>query len=131
MENAEPLKIVTPRQERPGRRKADGTKSWRDVAPRWVLLAAITGLVFTVGWLYAKVEQADTLQMANLKASLDDAAAKAQSRLLERVAVTEEQQRQTNANVERLILRMDKRDEAIADLTTQIRLLTVQLRRSN
>lgn len=131
MDTNDPIKLVTPRAQTPGRRKGDGIRDWRVGAPRWALLLSITALLFATGWLVARLETSNGREMETLRAALEEAGAKAQNRLLERVAVTEEQQRQTNANVERLILRMDKRDEAIADLTTQLRLLTAELKRAN
>lgn len=128
MQEPDPLKLVTPR-EGPGRRKRDGVPQWQELAPRWLLVAIIPVLF---GWA---VYQQNARQVA-LEEALSDAANKAQTRLLERVAVTEEQQRQTNSNMEKLIMRLDKSDEvtqkqnaAITDLTVQLRLLTAQLKR--
>ena len=132
MDTPDPLKLVPTRADRPGRRKGDDAKPWQQIAPRWSLILAITGLVFTVGWQSARLEGQATLQ-----AAFADANAKAQARLAERVAVTEEQQRQseerqkrTEGNIDRMVVRMDKRDEAISELTTSLRLLTAELKRA-
>lgn len=126
MHDSDPaIKLVQPREGR-GRRKGDGLKTWQEAAPRW-LLVAIVGV--SVPWA---VYQQNARYVA-LEEALRDADQKQMTRFLERLAVAEEQQRHFTVSLERVLVRMDKREaseqrqsEAIAELAHQIRQLIAQ-----
>lgn len=130
MQDSDPEIRLVPKREGPGRRRSDEGRSWQQAAPRWMLLVTITVLLFACGFLWGRAENAESRESANLRAAVEDSRNKGDQRTLERVAVAEEQiraiieeNRENKAAIKQLTV-------ALAENTSQLRLLTVQLKRA-
>jgi len=101
---------------------------WKIFAPRW-LLVTIAGVAISVAGVLGWMLNAElTAARARLETAIRDAPTIYQARLSERVAVTETEIVVLKAQYLRLNVAVEKMTEATNDLTSQLKVLTAELR---
>jgi hypothetical protein len=112
-------------------RRQEDNLDWKTVAPRWFVLSCVFGLSTLAGGLFVKVQDLLNKDQQRLEAAIADAPSKYQARLSERVAIVEADQALLRRSVDALTAEVKTQNAASGELTTQLRLLTAEVRRLN
>ena len=112
----------------PRRRLEDEAIEWKRAAPRWFILLLVLCTTATAGWFAKGYFTATNAEQHRLEMALMDAPTKYQARLSERVAVVEAQQVALAKSQTALAEQNKALSGAVAELTTQIKVLTALIR---
>lgn len=116
------------RTPEPPSRRHDDPLDWKRRVPKWVYLAGwVIGAVI-IGWLAGRLQVAWDKEAKRIEAAVLEAPTNYQARLSERVAVVEEQQAQLRESLKTLNVDVRTLSGAITEQTTQLRLLTAELK---
>jgi uncharacterized coiled-coil protein SlyX len=103
---------------------------WKRRIPKWAYLTGWVVMALIIGWLWAKVQVGSDRDSRRIEAAIIDSPSKYQARLSERVAVNEAQIASIVRSVDGLTTQVDRQNAAAAKLTTQMELLTQELRQA-